>query len=104
MGDENTAKAILQALHQHREESQTWRDGLTRRLDSQDARIGKVAEQLERNTEITETIGNVLAAGKVATWLIKWLGAIGMGVAGIAAAIFAFKSGGNGNGGIGPTQ
>ena len=61
-------------------------------LASSESRMKRIEEKLDENTDITEGVRDVLTAGRVATQVIKWLGIIGAAVAGIWAAVLAFKA------------
>ena len=74
---------------------------LTRHVDESNAWRAKAAEEITKNTEITEMVRSGVEAGKITTAAIKWVSGLAVAVASIWWAVKEFM-GANG-GGIGPT-
>jgi len=77
-----TVRGIADDLRLHVKESAEWRPKV-------EATIARQGEELARNTEITQQVEAGLTTVKTLKTVIGWLGAIGMGVVGIWAAIKA---------------
>lgn len=55
------------------------------RLDKGDDRFAKIELAVKENTEITKDIRDAVVAGRVATRLIKWLGALALAISALWA-------------------
>lgn len=75
------------------------------RVAAADESMQAIRRELRANTEMTESIRDALIAGKVATKVLKWTGAIAMAVASIYTAAYMVLHNGvppPGSGGFGP--
>lgn len=63
-------------------------DGIRSRLDLGDQRMGQIELALKDNTEITRDIRDAVTATRVATKVIRWLGALALACSALYAAIY----------------
>jgi len=77
-----TIRRVAESIDKHVAESAEWRPKM-------EATISRQGEELARNTEITRQVDAGLTTVRTLKTIIGWLGAIGMGVVGIWAAIKA---------------
>lgn len=66
---------------------------IRKRLDKGDRRFETLETAVRENTEITKDIRDAVVAGRVATKLIKWLGAVALAVSAIWALVHQVKAG-----------
>lgn len=73
---------MRQDVKEHREETRLWREAHAQE-------IKEIKTELTTNTTITTHVANLYTTGKTITAIIRWLGYVGAGIAGIAAAWWA---------------
>lgn len=69
-------------------------DAIRERLDKGDRRMGELERAMKDNTDITREIRDAVTAGRVATRVIKWLGALALALSGIYALYYQATHGG----------
>jgi hypothetical protein len=93
-GDEDN---ILELLRAHRRESKEWRREQLVRMDKMDIEMANMRAQLQQNTDMTATVRDVMTTTRVATAVIKWVGAISIAVGSMWWAVKTIASGSGGN-------
>lgn len=95
--------SLTELMREHVRSSAEWRERVDALLAAQDSRMTAVEAQMAQTADVCDGIMTAVSAGKVATKLIKWVGAIALAFGSLMWAIRQTVHGGGGPPpGIGP--
>lgn len=91
---------LIRMMREHMDESARWRLSVGDRMQVIEDEQRTMREELQRNTEVTQSVRDTYTAGRVATRVIKWIGGIAIAV---GSFWWAMKEVLGYHSGIGPT-